>query len=266
MVLKEFRIALPFTVEEYRRGQLYMTAKASKEHTHGGEGVEILKNEPFEDENGKGQFTHKVFYIGSKIPAFIASWIPKGVLSVEEKSWNAYPFSKTVYTCGLAGDRFSMTVESRYQDGMIPKTEHVFKDCKSDVDFIDIVLDPVAAGKYKEEEDPSKFQSKKSGRGPLGPDWKETQKPIMCSCKLINIEFRFWGLQTSVENFVLGVLRDIFLGGHRQAFCWIDEWFEMTMEQIRAYEKETQIVLGEKLKSGTDENGNPIPISNENSK
>jgi len=258
-VLKEFRIGLPFTVEEYRRGQLYMTAKASKEHTHGGEGVEILKNEPFEDENGKGQFTHKVYHIGSKIPAFISSWIPKGVLCVEEKSWNAYPFSKTSYSCGIAGDRFSMAVESRYIDGMIPQTEHVFKDCKTDVDFIDIVSDQVPQAKYKEEEDPSKFHSKKSNRGPLAPDWKETTKPVMCNCKLINLEIKIWGLSSTIENYVCSVLKEIFLVGHRQAFCWIDEWFDMSMEQIREFERETQKILGEAIKEGSETNANPDP-------
>jgi len=254
MVVKEYRIVLPFTLDEYRRGQLYMTAKASKEHTSGGEGVEILKNEPFENENGKGQFTHKVFYIGSKIPAFLAAWIPKGLLSVEEKSWNAYPYVKTAYTCGIAGDRFAMAIESRYIEGVPPKSEHIFKDTKGDVDVIDILSDPVAAGKYKDEEDPGKYHSNKANRGPLARDWMETTKPIMCSCKSVNIEFRIWGLQTSVENYVCGALRDLFFMGHRQVFCWLDEWFEMTMEQIRDFEKVTQAELKEALKKPEGEN------------
>jgi hypothetical protein len=32
----------------------------SKAESGGGEGVEVLKNEPYEDEHRKGQFTHKV--------------------------------------------------------------------------------------------------------------------------------------------------------------------------------------------------------------
>jgi len=27
---------------------------------------------------------------------------------------------------------------------------------------------------------------------------------------------------------------------HRQMFCWIDEWIELTMEQVREYETQVQ--------------------------
>jgi hypothetical protein len=35
MVLLEFRVPLPLTVEEFHRGQLYMTAQASAEQSTG---------------------------------------------------------------------------------------------------------------------------------------------------------------------------------------------------------------------------------------
>ncbi|KAI1232456.1 hypothetical protein IHE44_0006920 [Lamprotornis superbus] len=33
------------------------------------------------------------------------------------------------------------------------------------------------------------------------------------------------------------VVRDILLIGHRQAFAWVDEWYDMTMDDVREYEK-----------------------------
>ena len=36
------------TVEEYQVAQLYSVAEASKNETGGGEGVEVLKNEPYD--------------------------------------------------------------------------------------------------------------------------------------------------------------------------------------------------------------------------
>ncbi len=49
---------------QYQVGQLYSVAEASKNETGGGEGVEVVKNEPFEDEKmGKGQFTHKIYHL-----------------------------------------------------------------------------------------------------------------------------------------------------------------------------------------------------------
>ena len=53
--------------------QLYSVAMASKNETGGGVGVEVLKNEPYENVpllNGKftkGQYTHKIYHLASKV-------------------------------------------------------------------------------------------------------------------------------------------------------------------------------------------------------
>lgn len=31
-------------------------------------------------------------------------------------------------------------------------------------------------------------------------------------------------------------IREILLLGHRQAFAWIDDWYSMTLEDVRSYE------------------------------
>nr|XP_042696938.1 cytoplasmic phosphatidylinositol transfer protein 1 isoform X7 [Chrysemys picta bellii] len=33
------------------------------------------------------------------------------------------------------------------------------------------------------------------------------------------------------------VVRDILMIGHRQAFAWVDEWYDMTMDDVREFEK-----------------------------
>lgn len=38
-----------FSAPQYQVAQLFSVAEASKENTGGGEGIEVLKNEPFED-------------------------------------------------------------------------------------------------------------------------------------------------------------------------------------------------------------------------
>jgi hypothetical protein len=40
-----------------------MIAKASLLETDGREGIEILKDEPFQNELGKGNFTYRVFHL-----------------------------------------------------------------------------------------------------------------------------------------------------------------------------------------------------------
>ena len=59
---------------------------------------------------------------------------------------------------------------------------------------------------YKEDEDPTKFLSTKTGRGKLKPDWKDTTKPIMCAYKLVTVEFKWFGLQNRVEKFIQSVI------------------------------------------------------------
>lgn len=44
-------------------GQLFSVAEASKNETGGGEGIEVLKNEPYEKDGEKGQYTHKVYHL-----------------------------------------------------------------------------------------------------------------------------------------------------------------------------------------------------------
>ncbi|XP_047497337.1 protein retinal degeneration B-like isoform X10 [Penaeus chinensis] len=277
VLVKEYRIPLPLTVEEYRIAQLFMIAKKSRQESHGeGSGVEILVNEPYENgpgPDGKGQYTHKVYHVGSHLPGWLKSLIPKSALSVEEEAWNAYPYTKTRFTCPFV-EKFSIEVETYYHnDG--GHQENVFKLSKSEmkqreVDLIDVVRDQLYGADYKEEEDPRKYVSQKTSRGPLGDNWindywdmckdKPTPLPngeaIMCAYKLCKVEFRYWGMQTKIEKFIHDVaLRKTMLRAHRQAWAWMDEWWGLTIEDIRNIEKETQDLLAKKYGAGDDEEG-----------
>lgn len=83
--------------EQYRRGQLYCVAKSSSLETKGDSGVEVLANEPYhDDETGQdGQYTYKVYHLGSRLPGWIAALAPAGALKLEERAWNAFPYCKT---------------------------------------------------------------------------------------------------------------------------------------------------------------------------
>lgn len=52
---------------QYQVGQLYSVAEASKNETGGGEGIEVLKNEPYEKEGEKGQYTHKIYHLKRQV-------------------------------------------------------------------------------------------------------------------------------------------------------------------------------------------------------
>lgn len=78
--------------------QLYATAQASKESTGGGEGVEVLKNEPYEKPGEKGQYTYKIYRLASKVPGWVRAIAPAGALDLyEEVKFVCVLYSGNVY-------------------------------------------------------------------------------------------------------------------------------------------------------------------------
>lgn len=65
-------------------------------------------------------------------------------------------------------------------------------------------------------------------------------------------------------------LRKVMVRAHRQAWCWQDEWYGLTIEDIRQLELETQLALAMKMaqfsqaEEATEANGSaPSPDKNE---
>uniref|UniRef100_A0A8C5WP60 Phosphatidylinositol transfer protein membrane associated 2 n=1 Tax=Laticauda laticaudata TaxID=8630 RepID=A0A8C5WP60_LATLA len=191
------------------------------------------------------------------IPSWFRSILPKAALRVEEESWNAYPYTRTRYTCPFV-EKFSIDIETYYISDS-GEQANVFNLSPAEkrqtvLDPIDIVKDPVPTHEYKSEEDPKVFKSAKTARGPLPEDWIQEQKnnpgiyPVMCAYKLCKVEFRYWGMQSKIERFIHDVgLRKVMVRAHRQAWCWQDEWYGLTIEDIRQLEKEAQLMLAKKM-------------------
>nr|CAD7258710.1 unnamed protein product [Timema shepardi]CAD7569398.1 unnamed protein product [Timema californicum] len=251
MLIKEFRVTLPLTVEEYQVAQLYSVAEASKNETGGGEGIEVLKNEPFDGvpllggKYNKGQYTYKIYHLASKVPTFIRLLAPKGSLEIHEEAWNAYPYCKTVVSNPTyMKNNFMIVIESLHvgdrghQENVHELTSDKLK--MREVVHIDIANDHVARADFKPDEDPTKFHSEKTGRGPLSGNWMDQVDPVMTCYKLVTVEFKWFGLQTRVEEFIQKSERRLFTTFHRQVFCWMDRWHGYTMEDIRAIEEKTK--------------------------
>uniref|UniRef100_A0A670KA90 Phosphatidylinositol transfer protein membrane associated 2 n=1 Tax=Podarcis muralis TaxID=64176 RepID=A0A670KA90_PODMU len=191
------------------------------------------------------------------IPSWFRSILPKAALRVEEESWNAYPYTRTRYTCPFV-EKFSIDIETYYISDS-GEQANVFNLSPAEkrqtiLDPIDIVKDPIPPHEYKSEEDPKLYKSVKTTRGPLSEDWIKEHKnnpgryPMMCAYKLCKVEFRYWGMQSKIERFIHDVgLRKVMVRAHRQAWCWQDEWYGLTIEDIRQLEKEAQLMLAQKM-------------------
>jgi len=69
----------------------------------------------------------------------------------------------------------------------------------------------------------------------------------MCAYKLCRVEFKYWGMQAKIERFIHDIaLRKTTVRAHRQAWIWQDEGFNLTMDDIRELERQTQETLTEK--------------------
>ncbi|GAM20925.1 hypothetical protein SAMD00019534_041000 [Acytostelium subglobosum LB1] len=263
MRLTEFRVILPLTVEEYRVGQLYSVAKTSSQETTGGEGVEVIKNEPYTDDQREGQYTEKIYHLGNRLPGWVRAICPASALKLEEKAWNAYPYCKTVLKSPFMGDSFSFIIETRHaqdngtQENIHGLSEKVLKT--REVEYVDIT-NAVDKKEYKAEEDPTLVRSEKANRGPLvNGEWRtSTAHPVMCCYKLVTVEFKWFGFQTKVENLMIRIERDLFMKFHRQVYCWLDEWFGWTMEDVRNYEDRTKEALAAQLASKEPSKAKPM--------
>ncbi|KAK6730531.1 hypothetical protein RB195_007160 [Necator americanus] len=246
MLVKEFRIPLPLEVEEFRRGQLYSVAEASKNETGGGEGAEFVKQYDFFDDPsilpGKtlsGTYTYKIYRLKSKAPWVLQKIFPSEAFEIHEESWNAYPYCKTILTNpGYMGSNFSLIIESIHLPDNGCSDNPLNAPEKREIIYLDI-CDDIILGKcqYNPDTDPKLFISERTGRGRLKPDWMYSTTPIMCCYKLVTVHFKWTGLSGFVEKTIQKQYSKIFTRFHRDAFCWIDYWIDLNEDELREFEE-----------------------------
>ncbi|KAH9661009.1 hypothetical protein KPL70_024367 [Citrus sinensis] len=252
--IKEFRIVMPMSLEEYQVAQMYMVAKMQQQNSNGDEGVDVLENRPFEhDVFGRGQYTFKVYRFQSKAPAWLKTFAPADALVMHEEAWNSYPRCKTVIKCPYF-TKFSLTIETVHKadNGRSDNVHNLSEEqlAARQVEVLDIASTARDYWSYaiaSNNVDFSKFKSKRTGRGPLSEGWQDRCNPVMTAYKLVTIDAPYWGFGYRLEQALLAGERALFLESHRNCFGWIDEWFGMTMQQIREIEQQSGSSLNERL-------------------
>lgn len=94
MLIKEYRIPFPATLDEYRVGMLYMISRATDEEnkrTKGKKAVEVVKRERYYDSARgiHGVYTEKVCHVRNFLPAFIKAFVPeRSCVLIEKVRWH----------------------------------------------------------------------------------------------------------------------------------------------------------------------------------
>ncbi|XP_044480013.1 phosphatidylinositol transfer protein 1-like isoform X2 [Mangifera indica] len=252
--IMEFRIVMPVSLEEYQIAQAYMVMKMQQQNSNGDEGVEVLENRPFENDlYGRGQFTSKVYQLQSKAPAWLTTFAPTDALVMQEEAWNAYPRCKTVIKCPYF-TKFSLTIETIHKSdsGQSENVHNLSEEqlAARQVEVLDIASTARDYWSYaigSNSTDFSTFKSKRTGRGPLLEGWQDRCNPVMTAYKLVTIDAPYWGFGYRLEQALLAGERALFLESHRNCFGWIDEWFGMTMPQIRQLERQSDSSLNQRI-------------------
>ena len=256
MRILEFRIIVPTNIEKYAIGNRYMNYLYVIDEKNGNEGIEIVKNEPYEKGDEKGRFTHKIYHIKSKIPGFIRLAIPDKYMHFHDESFNSYPLFLTTYKMPGMGDDFMLSIESQHikyttgmeiPDNIIGLDENDLKMRK--IVYIDLIngqpaADPPEVDMHgytcpeagitepidsKEKYDPSRI-----------PPWTNDYKGEMIMCiKVVKFNFKWRGLQTSIEKYVGNTAYPgIFANSHRKLMASCKDWYKLTMDDILRIEEE----------------------------
>lgn len=195
--------------------------------------------------------SEKIFHLRSKLPKFVAMMMPDSMTDITEYSWNAFPHYRTEFSNAFFGDKVYVSVETMHSDdrGTLSNAVNLGEDdiARRKVDYVNIACHDKAVPMEKGE-DPTKFVSQKTARGPLEPGFSEYYHPIMTCYKVVKFRFKVFPLQSRVESWGQQVaFRNTFLKYHRKLFCWMDEWCGLSIDDIRAMEEETARITKEKI-------------------
>lgn len=269
MLIREYRIPFPCTIEEYYVGTEYLIARASiEEQTGGRNAVEVLKRESYYENDHQlppGMYTEKVLHIREFLPRFLKFLIPERHSKLIEKvwitvsvaqlyqgmfadndvrisvqSWNAYPERcLTTYESPWLGKSFHLSVESRYignDRGSTPNALDLTGDDLRNREVVhldiasELLLSPTA------DTDVRDFESQVTKRPRLGSGgvWIRQHSPIMCAYKVVKIDVSSAVLPGHrVEQWAQRHgLQSNFLHYNRLLLRWIDSWFSLQRRDV----------------------------------
>ena len=267
MRIVEFRVIVPFTMEQTRIASRYANARRAKEGTKGGDGVEMIEKKEIEEEGVKGIYAHRIYHVKSHVPAAIKWVLPEKYSHVHEHYKNVFPHYDTYFEIPDMGSDMVLKNESRiipYHKGdQIP--DNIMGLSEEHLQMRKIVyLDLVngSGGRYDEYKVEG-FSCPEAGISKISapnktvdesniPSWVQNYEGTMTLIiKCVTFEFKWWGAQSLVERIVPGVFHDMFMGTHKAMILWSPEWCHLDDAGVDRYENQVRDVVN---KSDFDKN------------
>lgn len=247
MLLIEYCIKLPITIDKYQIAHLYTTMEMSKEYTTGPDvthrdqsAVQILENTPCDHANiPQNKQSTSVTHIQRtlkqyKIPDSLISSIGLIDCVLSESSFNGFPVMRTTVTAA-AGASCEYTIDTLckpFTDSIVSnmfKLPQLIMDKCVTID-LDIVNDALPPGLVREDEDPCKVLGMKN-------DWQNSLTPAN---SMIVYKLMMCHANDSISDLVKDTMRNLLIIFHRKLICSQDKWNALTMEDIRTMEAETK--------------------------
>jgi hypothetical protein len=248
--LQEYRIPLPFTVDEYRVGHDFTVVKSTlaeiDQEGPSGMNCELLSSERCSDAAlGSGRHTKRRFFFGSRLPAIVQRMLGgEKALVIEEDAYTFYPYVEAVYACPLFGARFAMTIQTVYcesEEKMAPQHLKLLNAVrgikglsKGKTKTLDIGSPPRTSdgsmynNVYVKSEDPREFG--------LSPKWERK----MLAVKLVCIRLAIPLVGPMLQTRAVSSSEDLYHRLHRRSYCWKfgkDGWGTMKIADVRKLEQ-----------------------------
>lgn len=201
------------------------------------------------------------------------------MLVVHERAWIMYPLLiKTVISNEYFKSKFRLEMDTTVRECPNGEPEHNVHNLppellkKREIITLDITNMPNESNSHhllKEDENPCKFKSSKRSRGPLRPngewikDCKANNWPLICIYKLVHVEFKVPGFQSLSEGFLRDAYKEMFTTFHRQVFCWMDKWIDLSESDVKKIEDEMIYVLARQISTPSSDQDeiNQVQIS-----
>lgn len=221
--------------------------QVSERETSGGEGVEFVSDV---HDAQQRRVTVKRYHLSSRLPVFVRLVLPKTAMVLTENAWRSLvdASAETSISSAYMADSMTLRVETRVFENDNAAQSNVFgldaaRLKLREVELIDWVAEhsPKPGDKdYVAAEDARVFRSAKTGRGPLPPDWQAAATApgaptYVCVYKLLTFEFKWFGIQTKAEAFLVNWERGLFTRSQRLVWCMQDQWHGMTQTDIEQY-------------------------------